>query len=451
MKIRPVQVLKQFQSLKQPFYLLDGSFTLTFCNKALEDWTGCEAEKLIGLRLRYHSPGSRQKHEIIAASLAPPPEVFNGEKKRGLLTIDRITSASRRFAEFIPLHPEGVLVLVDAEEATTTTANTAISEDSQQRQAATELHQLLFSLRRRQAGRFRWDRMIGSSPAMQRIRRSARLAIDSLASVLILGEPGVGKEHLALSIHHAQENAGALIPIDCRLLPPELISSTILAFRKRYQREETASRHTMLLKDADLFPVSLLPLITDFVAASPQNQRVIATSPIPPERWPSRESLPFLLGTIQIDLPPLRERKEDVPLLAQLFLEEKNAVDEKQLAGFTSESLDFLADYPWPGNLDELDQFVGEAHAKAKGTLIASADLPSRLHDQADAVVHAAPLEEKIQLEEFLLDIERELIERALKRAKNNKSKAAELLDMTRPRLYRRLEQLGLLDDTVAR
>ena len=444
MKIRPTQILKQFQALGQPFYLLDDSFTLTFCNKALEEWTGCEAEKLIGQRLRYHSPGSRQKHEIIAASLAPPPEVVNGERKRIILTIDRITSVSRRLAEFIPLVPAGVLVVVDAEEATSATA----SEDSQQRQAAAELHQTLFSLRRRQAGRFRWDRLIGTSPTMQRIRRLARLAVDSTASVLILGEPGVGKEHLASAIHYAQENAGALIPIDCRLLPSELIASTILAFRKRYQREESGRRHSLLFKDADLFPVSLLSLITDFVAAAPANQRGIATSPIPPDQWAKRETLPLLLGTLVLDLPPLRERKDDIPLLAQLFLEEKNATEDKQLAGFTSESLDFLVDYPWPGNLDELERFVADAHIKAKGPLVLPVDFPLRLQDRADALVHAPQPEESICLETFLLDIERKLIERALRRTKGNKSRAAKLLGLTRPRLYRRLEQLGLPSET---
>ena len=449
MKIRPIQILKQFQALRQPFYILDGSFTLTFCNKALEEWTGCEAEKLVGQRLRYHSPGSRQKHEIIAASLAPPPEVVNGERKRIVLTIDRITSVSRRTAEFIPLNPEGVLVLVASEESTEAATATSL-EDSQQRQAASELHQLLFSLRRRQAGRFRWDRLIGSSPIMQRIRRLARLAVDSTASVLVFGEPGVGKEHLATAIHRAQENAGALIPIDCRLLPTELIASTITAFRKRFQREETTRRHSLLLKDADLFPASLLSFITDFVAAAPPNQRILATSPIPTDRWPNRESLPFLLGTIVIDLPPLRERKEDIPLLAQLFLEEKNAAEDKQLAGFTAESLDLLAEYPWPGNLDELERFVGDTHAKAKGPLVSMVDLPSRILDRADAVVHPAPPEESIRLETFLLDIERELIERALRRAKGNKSRAAELLGITRPRLYRKLEQHGLLDAVEA-
>ncbi len=442
MSIRPSQIVKQFRALKQPIYLLDGEFTLVFCNKALEEWTGCEAEKLIGQRLRYHSPGSRLKHEIIAASLSPPPEVFQGERKRVLLTIDRITALSRRVAEFIPLQNEGVLVLVDPAEATA-----PIEEPTQQRQAAAELHQTLFSMRRRQAGRFRWDRMIGASPPMQRLRRLARLAVDSTASVLILGEPGVGKEYLASAIHYASENAGALIPLDCRLLDQEVIASTVLAFRKRYQREETAKRHTLLLKDADLFPVALTPLIVDFVSSNQPHQRLIATSPVPFDRWPHSQTLPSLLGTLLLEIPPLHDRKEEIPLLAQLFLEDRNAVETKQLAGFASESLDVLTSYRWPGNLDELEALVGEMHEKAKGPLVSVADLPMRLHDQQDAVLHAAPQDEPIQLESFLLEIERELIERALRRAKGNKSRAAELLGITRPRLYRRLEQFGMLDD----
>ena len=146
-------------------------------------------------------------------------------------------------------------------------------------------------------------------------------------------------------------------------------------------------------------------------------------------------------------MPPLAQRREDLPLLAQLFLEELNARGGKQVGGFTPEALDRLDAYPWPGNLDELAQVVAEAHERAGGPEIARgrsarADPPGGRRGGA-----SAPHEETIVLDEFLAAIERELIRRALARAKGNKAKAARLLGMTRPRLYRRMVQLGLEEE----
>jgi DNA-binding NtrC family response regulator len=143
-------------------------------------------------------------------------------------------------------------------------------------------------------------------------------------------------------------------------------------------------------------------------------------------------------------LPPLADRAEDLPLLAQLFLEEANARGAKQLAGLAPETLDVLAAYDWPGQLDELAEFIHQAHDRAEGSQIIPPDLPQRIFLAADAMRYARQPEETIVLEDFLAEIERELIERALARAKGNKTKAAQLLGMTRPRLYRRLVQLGL-------
>jgi len=447
-KFRPSNLAKFLQTVRQPVFLLDGEATFSFCNHALEEWTGCEAEQLLGQQLRYRAPTSRQKHDLVAAALAPPPEVFQGQRCRILLTIDHITSQSRRYADFVPLSPNGVLVLIEESEAVI--EGTERRETAEQ-QTAVELHQALLSFRRRQAGRFRWDRMIGTSQQMQRIRRLARLAVDSTASVLILGEPGTGKEHLASAIHYGQsgDQPGAFVPIECQILDQELIASTIYAFRKRFQREETSRRHTLFLQNAEALPASLYPLIADFVAASSMNRRVIATSPLPPNRWTNHESFPIVLGTITIELPPLRCRKEDIPLLAQMFLEENNESANRQRGGFTSEALDALVQYYWPGNIEELEQLVTEAHPKGTSILVPLSDIPIRIRHVFDAAVQTPADDKPIELESFLQNIEKELIERALRLADGNKSKAAELLGITRPRLYRRLEFFGLLSESA--
>ena len=151
-----------------------------------------------------------------------------------------------------------------------------------------------------------------------------------------------------------------------------------------------------------------------------------------------------MLSTIVIELPSLAQRRDDLPLLAQLFLEDVNASGTRQIGGFTPAALDALDAYPWPGNLDELAAVVTEAHQRARGAEIDVGDLPEKLHWAAQAAAHPRANEETIVLEEYLARVERELIRRALARCRGNKAKAARLLGMTRPRLYRRMVQLGL-------
>lgn len=446
-KLRPSNLIKLLQGVRQPVFLLDGDSTMIFCNHALEEWTRCDAEQLIGVRLRYRSATSRQKQEIVAAALAPPPEVFQGQRYRAVLTIDRITSQSRRIADFIPLSPAGVLVLIDENEATSNEA-AGLEPSSWERYLASELHQSLLVFRRRQAGHFRWDRMIGSSQQMQRIRRLGRLAVESTATVLILGEPGSGREHFASAIHYgAGEAVGALVPVECSVLNSDLIASTIQAFRKRFQQDPSKRRHTLLLKDADTLPDAFLPMLSEFVASPVPFLRVLSTSALKPEHWPNGQALAILLGTLQIELPPLRKRTEDIPLLAQMFLEDQNEQADRQRAGFSSDAIDLLVQYSWPGNLDELETLVVQAHPNGNSTLVAAADLPDRLRNAFDASIQASESEQPIDLEKVLGEIEKELIVRAIRLSRNNKSKAAELLGLTRPKLYRRLEFFGLLEN----
>ncbi|MDR2170499.1 MAG: sigma 54-interacting transcriptional regulator [Planctomycetaceae bacterium] len=492
-QIRQSNLPKFFQTLKQPVYVLDSSACLIFCNSELEKWTGCEAKNLIGQRLRYRATTSRLRYEIVAAALAPPPEVFEyilrrnstvnlanqsggdnkveskfdnkieskiesridnknvvkrieSQKFYATLAIDRINVISRRIAEFIPLEPSGVIVLVDSAEATAAEIKN-VQPPELQRQLAAEIHQTLAVFLRRQAGRFRWERMIGGSQLMQKIRRQARLAVDSSATVLIVGEAGTGKEHLATAIHYGNQDAehpGAIVPIECSVFSEELITSTVYAFRNRFLQEQSARRHTLLLKDADKLPDSLLGTLIDFVNSTPNNQRIIATSTVNPKDWNNHEAIPILLGTIMIELPALRSRREDIPLLAQMFLEEQNRELDRQRAGFTAEAMDIIVQHNWPRNLDELEEMIAEAHANSNATLITPQELPLRLRQSFDAAAKPEKDDKPVNLELFIQQIEKELIERAIKLAKGNKSKAAKLLGLNRPKLYRRMELLKL-------
>jgi DNA-binding NtrC family response regulator len=152
------------------------------------------------------------------------------------------------------------------------------------------------------------------------------------------------------------------------------------------------------------------------------------------------------VSTITIQLPRLRERFEDLSILAQCFLEACNRGD-KQVGSLRADALDRLALYSWPGELDELRDVIAAAHEACESHEITPSDLPAVIHHASQAAARSRSSPERIVLDELLARIEREAIERALAQADGNKTEAAELLGMTRPRLYRRLVQLGLVSE----
>jgi DNA-binding NtrC family response regulator len=290
---------------------------------------------------------------------------------------------------------------------------------------------------------------MGDSLLMRRLRAQVAMAAASTASVWIAGPPGSGRQRAAEAIHYGADGAvGSLVPLDCAVLSGELVISTVQALASRRPSAERPAGSTLLLADVDLLPPDVQTSLAQTLCGRPFPLRLIATARQPLEELLKagkfRQDLGLTLSTISIHLPPLAERREDLPLVAQLFLEEANSRGGKQAAGFTPEALDAFCAYPWPGNLDELAATVAAAHQRAQGPQIGLADLPEEIHLAAAAVARPRKPEETIVLDEFLAQVQRELIQRALHRAKGNKARAARLLGLTRPRLYRRMVQLGL-------
>jgi len=205
---------------------------------------------------------------------------------------------------------------------------------------------------------------------------------------------------------------------------------------------------TILLTGVDLLPPEVQPDVARWLAAGPQSVRFMATSIEPVDQLvvakKLRPDVAHPLSTLAIDLPPLAERREDIPLIAHLLLEDLNGQSEKQLRGVAPEAMDQLVQHNWPGQIDELAKIVREAFGQAEGFELTPTDLPKRLRQAAEAARFARPPAEPIDLEKFLSQIETELIQRAMRQAKGNKTKAAKLLGLNRPRLYRRMVQLGL-------
>jgi DNA-binding NtrC family response regulator len=335
----------------------------------------------------------------------------------------------------------GVLAFVsDQDSAEPLTESSPVEADEPQ-----DLHLQLQHFRGQRRLLYRARSVIGSSPAIRRAAAQATIAVANRASVLIIGPTGSGRRHLAEAIHYGNPAAstGPLVPLECGLMDAESLRA---ALRRAPPPGEDG---TLLLCDADRLPADAQGPLAGALSSPGFPWRAIATAAAPLVALPRgsfRDDLAAMLSTIVIELPSLAARRGDVPLLAQAILEEQNSRGGKQLGGFAPDALDRLAAYPWPGNVAELAEVVAAAHASAAGSLVLRADLPDRLHAAAESAARPRRKEEPIQLDDFLARVERELIHRALARSRGNKAKAARLLGLNRPRLYRRMVQLGLIE-----
>jgi DNA-binding NtrC family response regulator len=448
-RFHTAELVRLLESASQPLYVLDDSLAIIYLNEACRNWLGPDADELLGRKCVYRSGHGLTGLDATAAGLCPPPVVLEG---RGVSAdVSRLSGQQVRFrrARFVPLRrPDDeilcIFALVDPQDREERTPEVTPPQGSE----AQELHEVLLRFRQQTALRYRTERVVGATPAMRRARAQAEVAAATRANVLLTGPPGSGRRHLAEVIHYSGPagSCGALVPLECGLLDVEAIQATL-----RGLAAGPAGGGTLVLCDADQLSAESQAALASMMPPANGPWRVMSTAAAPlvdlSPRGLFREDLAATLSTISIELPPLAKRRDDLPLLAQALLEEQNIRGGKQVGGFAPEALDRLCAYAWPGNVAELAQVVAESHARAAGTLVAREELPERLRLAAEAAARPRRKEEAIQLDEFVAHIERELIRRALDRAKGNKTKAARLLGLNRPRLYRRMVQLGLAEE----
>ncbi|NLF09470.1 MAG: sigma-54-dependent Fis family transcriptional regulator [Pirellulaceae bacterium] len=455
------ELARLFDSAGRELYILDADLTIVYLNRACREWLGSLCEGLSGVRCAYHSDPEKTGPEAVAAGLCPPPMVLSGETCTAPVHRVDLTGGAEKIASrlcrFIPIGDGeeeiiAVAAILEPEGRSVADAVRPAVDDSAE-SGAIALHEQIRRFRNEIAARCRADRLIGGGPAMQLALSQVKLASGSRASVLLVGPPGSGRQRLASAVHYGGANtqtdaAPVFAALDCSLLGVDLLEAAASAAALAEARETNAGADTLLLHRIDELADDVQVELRDFLSRRLSGWRLAATAAEPlvelSRRGKFHAELAALLSTIVVELPPLSQRREDVPLLAQMFLEECNALGERQIGGFSPAALDRLDAYPWPGNLDELAAVVAESHHRASGREIGPGDLPERLRLAAQAAARPHRTDETIVLDEFLAHVERELIRRALARAKGNKARAARLLGVTRPRLYRRMVQLGL-------
>jgi DNA-binding NtrC family response regulator len=428
-----------------PLYVLDEDRRIIYCNAACAEWVGVAPDDLIGHQCNYHAPGAQGGPAAVAVGLCPPPQVFSGHAQAAVVNCARPDGrlVDRR-GYFLPLaegQDESAPVIAILE---TRDCSPDAAQDDQNADA--HLHEQVRRFRHQTAGRFAPESLIGNNPLVVRARLQIELAARTGAGAMIVGPSGSGKDHAARAIHYCQAAPGLLVPLDCGVLETNVLRSTLRTLVARGAVRPPGG--TVVLEDVNCMPVEAQQEMFEILCSGTLNMRLIATSEVPLAELVAQgrfsHALACALSTLLIELPPLAERLDDLPLLAQAILEDVNSTSYRQLSGFTPEALDQLAAYSWPGNIDELAAVVRGTHEKAESSEVAPHDLPKWIHWAADAASQPARADESIVLVDFLNRVEKELIARAMRRARGNKSKAAKLLGLTRPRLYRRLVQLGL-------
>jgi two-component system response regulator HydG len=309
--------------------------------------------------------------------------------------------------------------------------------------------------------------LLGTSPALRQVLETLRQAAPSSASVLLVGESGTGKELAARLVHDLSPRAGGpFVPINCAAIPESILESELFGYEKgaftgavgrKEGRFERADGGTLFLDEVgEMSPavqVKLLRVLQDGVvdrlggtASVRVDVRVVAASnkdlaaEVRAGRF--REDLFYRLDVVSVRLPPLRERREDVPLLAAAFLRrfaEKNA---RQVTGFTPAALAALEAAPWPGNVRELMHAVERGVILARGELVDVGDLPEALRGQAPAAAPAGvPATLSVPLGTTMDEIERQVIRETLRHTRGDKTLAAQLLGIAARTIYRKLDR----------
>ncbi len=316
------------------------------------------------------------------------------------------------------------------------------------------------------------EEIIGRSDALKRMLGFIETVAPTEATVLVTGESGTGKELVARALHAASARADKpLVTVNCAALAETLLESELFghekgaftgADRRREGRFVQANGGTLFLDEIGEMPLQLQAKLLRALQQG-EIQRVGSDTPITVDvrviaatnrdlrqevqEKRFREDLYFRLNVISIEVPPLRRRGEDIPLLAAYFLQRFAERNRKNIKGFSPQAMDSLLRYPWPGNVRELENAVERAVILCNGDLVTGAELP-------DNIAHASPREEgpaqqeSLSLAGMALElVERRAIEDTMRQTGDNKSEAARRLGITRATLHNKLRKYGLEQD----
>lgn len=303
--------------------------------------------------------------------------------------------------------------------------------------------------------------IVGNSPAFHKTMEVAVQAAPSMATILVLGESGTGKELVARAIHeNSSRPSGPFVAVNCAAIPESIMEAELFGYEKgsftgasqrREGRFKAADGGTLFLDEVGEISLSVQVKLLRVLQegefeplggkTTSADVRVVAATNRDLEaevkRGGFREDLFYRLNVIVVNLPPLRQRLEDVSLLADHFLSVYSARNGKQFDGISAEAMDLLTGYYWPGNVRELENVMERAVVLSRNRVVEVADLPAKISDEERfqgqiTVSVGTPLEE----------IERRMIRETLRHTRGDKKLAAQLLGIATRTIYRKLETM---------
>jgi DNA-binding NtrC family response regulator len=319
-------------------------------------------------------------------------------------------------------------------------------------------------LRREVRKEYSFHQILGKSKTIQAVFDLIRRVADSPTNVLITGESGTGKELVAKAIHYNSSRKEApFVPVNCAAIPEQLLESELFGHMRGAFTDakvdkrglfEEAQKGTLFLDEISELPLMLQAKLLRAIQEK-EIRRVGATKPIAVDvriiaatnlnladevkNKRFREDLYYRLNVIELKLPPLRERREDIPLLVDAFLKKCAEMGGKPVKGISEAALAMLIDYAWPGNVRELENVIERAVTLSRGDKVSPDDLPPAVQGaRGDRRVLNEAAEKSLPLHE----VEKEYIKKILEKTGGNKYQAAHVLGIDRKTLYRKLAEI---------
>jgi len=443
-----------------PVYLVNTDYMVVYANQACADWAGVELEELVSGKCVFGSQSQDDPTAEKLQGLCPPPSCFdepadsdseNDESSHLVYSINTKQEKSWRTATMSPLFDDehfqtGILVVCGESCSAPTTDSIQCAKEPKW------LHQALAQIRTKTDSRYSLESIVGVSPFADRMRRQVQSAIDSNSDLIIHGSRGTGKEHLARTIHSARAGSAdfELLPVHCSIADQVLIQQNIkdiVSSRSGSNYSSNQKQDWLLLLDVDRLGEAAQGELLGFLQLPNFPLRTIATANQSliklAKQGKYSSDLAYRLSTLPIELAPLAKRHLDIPLLAQALLERDNFRRDKQMSGFSKSAMQLLTEFNWPENIDQLNRVVQSASVNATTSEIGDQDLPDEFTQALSALRIGTNTETEIKLDDYLAKIEKELVDRALKQSKGNKTKASKLLGISRPKLLRRIQLFG--------
>ncbi len=315
----------------------------------------------------------------------------------------------------------------------------------------------------------RYRQIVAKSPAMTKALEVAAKVAKHASPVLITGESGTGKELVARLIHDESERArGPFIPVNCGAIPENLLESELFGYtrgaftgadRDKPGLFEAASGGTLLLDEIGDMPVTLqvkllrvlqeseIRRLGDTRARTVDVRLVTSTNKDLEEEvrlGDFRRDLFYRIAVVPIHLVPLRQRRDEIPLLVTHFIEQYNRKLKLDMRGIESDAMRLLLEYPWPGNVRELENTIERAMVLSDGPKINPDDLPANITNPIVALDSPELPDDELSVKKHSAILERRLIKQALERTGGNKTRAADLLELSSRALLYKIREYGL-------